>query len=201
MTRRIECTFGLPDDDNRTRTALAAFVFTTVYGISRSWSSDIPSVSTNWNSRCCFSSSGRCGLPLSDGDRERDLFQNENIEINLFTGLKGSLRLENSKQSLTLRTPIAFSLNDSRPQHLGNTSYREFKLHTTTHNSLEERKHMIKYIYICQPKTLATLLADSAGFNKCQSAVLFRSKPTYASYAFDDDDDKTNVRFPFQYHC
>lgn len=94
LTRRIECTFGLPDDDNRTRTALAAFVFTTVYGISRSWSSDIPSVSTNWNSRCCFSSSGKCGLPLSDGDRERDLFQNDEkkkIKTKLFPGLKGSL--------------------------------------------------------------------------------------------------------------
>lgn len=34
----------------------------------------MPSVSISWNSRCFFSSSGRCDLlPFSDGDRERDL--------------------------------------------------------------------------------------------------------------------------------
>lgn len=58
--------------ERRTRIALAVLVSTTLYGISRSCDSDMPSVSTNLNSRCCFNSSGSRDLP-SEGERERDL--------------------------------------------------------------------------------------------------------------------------------
>ncbi|KAK3914536.1 Early nodulin-12A [Frankliniella fusca] len=49
-----------------------ALVCTTVYGISRSWASDMPSVSMRSKSRCCLSSSGTGRRFPSDGDRERD---------------------------------------------------------------------------------------------------------------------------------
>lgn len=48
-------------------------VSTTVYGISRSCDSDIPSVSIRLKSKCFFSSVGSLPLLPSDGDRDLDL--------------------------------------------------------------------------------------------------------------------------------
>lgn len=60
-------------------------VFTAVYGISRSCSSVMPSVSTSSNSKCFLSSSGRrVLLLLSDGDLDRDLHKIVNRSARIY---------------------------------------------------------------------------------------------------------------------
>jgi hypothetical protein len=66
-----ECWLCLLFGDILTRIALA-LVSTTLYGISLSCDSLIPSVSIRSNSRCFFSSSGIRGL-FSEGERDLDL--------------------------------------------------------------------------------------------------------------------------------
>lgn len=60
-------------DEVRSFVCRAWLVWTTVYGISFSCSSVMPVVSTNENSKCCFSSLGSHFLSFGEPDRELEM--------------------------------------------------------------------------------------------------------------------------------